>query len=297
MEALAHTGDPADHPLPEFTDALQQDFASRSLHEITTEYGEMGLRARFYYEVETSGYAPEDVERIYGALGLALHVHDGQMRGDLPYSTHFLRVATRIMSHYQVRSDPELTIAALLHDAVEDSPERITLPRDREYIGIDDLREAAFVSLAQRFSPRVSALVRAVTNPILASSVSEPERHALYREHVKQAVSHEDPGVAILKLSDYADNHGGLKHDPHTSHRTRRARKYASLEQFMIDTAQQVPLAEEVRADIVAGIQRGRERNQAFLRLDDESLEDDTPPVQQRRRISLLGRFSVGPAE
>ena len=92
------------------------------LHAITSTYGEEGLRARFAAEIET--WPEEDRRRLNKALELAARLHAADRREREPYINHLLRVAIRIMSHYGVH-DPNVVIAALLHDAVEDHADQL----------------------------------------------------------------------------------------------------------------------------------------------------------------------------
>jgi hypothetical protein len=77
------------------------------------------------------------------ALLLAAHAHEGQKdKAGMPYLTHILRVVTMALN---AGGDPNLPIAAALHDAVEDS-----------CLSFDDLR-------LNGFSEAVIDAVEAVT--------------------------------------------------------------------------------------------------------------------------------------
>ncbi len=91
--------------------------ATMPLHAITATYGEQGLRERFAAEI--AGFGDAERHRLEDALDLAARLHAGDRRQNEPYLNHPLRVAIRIMSHYGIR-DPDVIVAALLHDAVED---------------------------------------------------------------------------------------------------------------------------------------------------------------------------------
>ena len=60
-----------------------------------------------------------DQRRLERALELAARLHAADRRQREPYLNHLLRVAIRIIDHYDVR-DADVVCAALLHDAVED---------------------------------------------------------------------------------------------------------------------------------------------------------------------------------
>ena len=88
------------------------------LHAITALYGERGLRERF--ATETARLCdPAGRRKVKQALQLAGRLHSLDHRQREPFINHVLRVALRIMVHYDV-SDTDIICAALLHDSVED---------------------------------------------------------------------------------------------------------------------------------------------------------------------------------
>src|SRR6201996_1514843 len=87
------------------------------LHAISSAYGEIGLRERFAAEI--APLPNPDRHRLDAALQLASQLHREDWRQNEPYINHPLRVATRIIAHYDIR-DPDVIAAALLHDTVED---------------------------------------------------------------------------------------------------------------------------------------------------------------------------------
>ena len=187
--------------------------ATMPLHAITSTYGEEGLRARFAAEIET--WPEKDQRRLNRALELAARLHAADRREREPYLNHLLRVAIRIMSHYGVH-DPDVVVAALLHDAVEDHAAELTG-------GADD-QAAALAVLAAEFGPRVAELVAAVTNPEYAP---DRDTHEQYREHVADSLRR-SPWARVIKASDFTDNGVGVIHT--TGPRLHKlAAKYAPL--------------------------------------------------------------------
>ncbi|MBI1374143.1 MAG: HD domain-containing protein [Phycisphaera sp.] len=90
-------------------------------------------------------------DRFRDAVQFALELHDDHARkGDrgVPYIAHLFGVASLVMEH---GGDEDATIAALLHDAVEDRGGQPTLDRIRE-----------------RFGPRVAEIVVGCTDAITA---------------------------------------------------------------------------------------------------------------------------------
>ncbi|HEY0717055.1 MAG TPA: HD domain-containing protein, partial [Streptosporangiaceae bacterium] len=166
------------------------------LHAITATYGEEGLRARFAAEI--ARFPEPERARLEEALELASRLHARDRRQNEPYINHPLRVAIRIMSHYGIR-DPDVVIAALLHDVVEDHAAELAP---------DAAPGAALGALAARFGPRVAGLVAAVTNP---DYDPRRDRHEQYREHVAQSLDR-SPWARVIKASDFTDNGAGLIH-------------------------------------------------------------------------------------
>ena len=202
------------------------------LHAITALYGERGLRERFAAETARFG----DVagrRKAKRALQLAGRLHAFDHRQREPFVNHLLRVALRIMCHYGVR-DADVVCAALLHDAIEDHAEVLSV------VG----RNGAFATLAATFGPQVADLVAAVTNPPYVSGIDEDEQ---YRDHVAASLVG-NPWARVIKVSDFTDNGVGLIRTTGPK-AVKLARKYAPL----------VP----VLADLIAGIHSRASREDA----------------------------------
>ncbi|MDM4784384.1 phosphohydrolase, partial [Micromonospora sp. b486] len=75
--------------------------ATMPMHAITEIHGEPGLLARFRLEIEAFDETARD--RLTEALDLAAELHRDDRRVREPYLNHLLRVAIRLMHHYQVR--------------------------------------------------------------------------------------------------------------------------------------------------------------------------------------------------
>jgi (p)ppGpp synthase/HD superfamily hydrolase len=187
--------------------------ARMPLHAITSVHGEVGLRERLLIEI--SQFPAADRIRTGGAITLMSRLHARDRRQREPYANHLLRVTIRILSHYRV-TDPDVTCAALLHDAVEDHAEDIARHCDT--------RASAFTILARQFGERTAELVAAVTNPVYDPGC---DMHEHYREHVIASLD-TSPWARVIKVSDFTDNAVGLFHTtgPKLS---RLARKYRPL--------------------------------------------------------------------
>lgn len=230
---------------------LRALLAAMPLHAITTTYGEPGLRERFSVEIER--FAAADRERLERALELAARLHADDRRQREPYLNHLLRVAARIICHYEV-SDPDVVCAALLHDAVEDHPGELS--------GAGGGQQAALAVLVAQFGPRVAELVAAVTNPPYQPGRS---KHEQYREHLAASLE-ACPWARVIKASDFTDNAVGLIHTTGaTLHRL--AGKYAPLVPVLRDliTRPDTPLGEAARTRILRQLDQAEQRLSAIL--------------------------------
>ncbi|UWP87520.1 HD domain-containing protein [Dactylosporangium fulvum] len=172
--------------------------ATMPMHAITEIYGEAGLRERFRLEIQRFDEASR--QRLGDAFTLAADLHRDDRRVREPYLNHLLRVAIRIMHHYEV-DDVDVIAAGLLHDSVEDHPEELA-GRPGAPAG------AAVAVLATRFGARTARLVEAVTNPEYDPG---RDKNAQYREHVQESLDRE-PWARVIKVSDFTDNGVGVIH-------------------------------------------------------------------------------------
>ncbi|MEU9512461.1 HD domain-containing protein [Micromonospora sp. NPDC048169] len=230
--------------------------ATMPMHAITEIHGEPGLLARFRLEIEAFDEAARD--RLTEALDLAAELHRDDRRVREPYLNHLLRVAIRLMHHYQVR-DVDVIVAGLLHDAVEDHP--------AELAGLDpdpgaDATAAALAALSDRFGARVARLVAAVTNPAYDPGRDRDEQ---YREHVAASLERE-PWARVIKVSDFTDNGVGVIHTVGPKV-VRAATKYRPLVPVFRDLVARpdTPLSAPVKQHILAQLDLAEERFSAIL--------------------------------
>lgn len=225
------------------------------LHEVTQRYGEDGLEERLCYEIDSLDLSPEDQARINKALDLALYAHLPQTRGEHPYSTHILRTSARIIYHFKVK-DPEIIIAALLHDIVEDQSKRILgeidLKDEIEY------KSAALSMIEEQFGGEVAGLVAKVTNHNFDEVSDKNQR---YKEDVTQAMT-ENPKARVIKLSDFLDNCSGIIYNESPPLAEKLAAKYLPLIPIMKEFAlmSDTPLNSEARSYIVERLERAESR-------------------------------------
>lgn len=116
-------------------------------------------------------------------LRAAWRTHEGQTRanGD-PYVVHPIRVAEVVLVEWD-RREPELVLAALLHDAVEDTP--FTLADAEALAG-----------------PRVRELVDLLTKADARGYPSKAERDRHYFARLRAGPE----GASVVKCADRVDN-------------------------------------------------------------------------------------------
>jgi (p)ppGpp synthase/HD superfamily hydrolase len=119
---------------------------------------------------------------VLKAAERAAHWHAAQRRkgaAQEPYINHLLEVA-RLVAEATEGRDPNLVVAALLHDAVED-------------------QELSPVAIVQEFGEDIAALVLEVTDD---KTLPKEERKRLQVEHAPGR----SPRAALLKLADKTSN-------------------------------------------------------------------------------------------
>lgn len=165
---------------------------------------------------------------VESALLLADYAHLKHTRREyglqepVPYIAHPLRNAHLVWlwthEHLHDTVVTELVAASLLHDTVEDAPERI-----QEFYGSD--REPLAL-LRSHFGPRVADTVNRVTMPSALGECGVSDRNVTYLEHIVAEVV-PDENAVITKAADLVDNAGSLWRSPLSPARVQRlARKY-----------------------------------------------------------------------
>ncbi|WP_117669247.1 HD domain-containing protein [Micromonospora sp. MW-13] len=236
--------------------------ATMPMHAITEIHGEPGLLERFRLEIRA--FDSDARARLTAALDLAAELHRDDRRVREPYLNHLLRVAIRLMHHYQVR-DVDVIVSGLLHDAVEDHPTELAGLTEGHPVGpaaAGDRTAAALAVLAARFGPRVARLVAAVTNPAYDP---DRDRHTQYREHVAASLDRE-PWARVIKVSDFTDNGVGVIHTvgPKVFSSATKYRPLVPVFRELI-ARPDTPLAPAVKAHIFSQLDLAEERFSAIL--------------------------------
>lgn len=125
------------------------------------------------------------VQRLHTAMTLAETAHSGQTRKQgAPYLVHPVRVAIVLMEEFHQR-DADVISAALLHDVLEDAPDRVSAVEIESTCGSEVLR-----------------LVEVLTSPPKSEVPDKSERNRLKAEKVLAG-----PRKAwYIKLADRIDN-------------------------------------------------------------------------------------------
>lgn len=133
---------------------------------------------------ERQEFAEKSTERIIRALEIATEIHKDDVRkvtGE-PYLNHCVAVAS-ILENWE--ADEDEIIAGLLHDTVENHPEKISLQ-----------------NIEEMFGERVAYLVDAVTK--LEPREEDGDEFETLRKVTKESFI--EPGVALIKLADRLHN-------------------------------------------------------------------------------------------
>jgi hypothetical protein len=134
-------------------------------------------------------------ERFRDALQLAavLHGDDCRKGTSIPYVSHLLAVASLVIEN---GGSEDLAIAALLHDALEDHPEQIT---------VDDLRA--------RFGSIVTDIVVACSDVVERSADGAKPPWRVRKERYIEHLRHAPPNVLLVALADKVHNARSMVRD------------------------------------------------------------------------------------
>jgi (p)ppGpp synthase/HD superfamily hydrolase len=135
-------------------------------------------------------------QRFERAMEYAARLHATQLRKgtDRPYIAHLLGVTSIVLTH---GGDEDEAIGALLHDAVEDQPDK-----------------TSFDEIRRRFGARVEKIVRGCTDAVTIPKPPWIERKEKYVRHLRHAghsvrlVSAADKLYNVREILDDYREHG-----------------------------------------------------------------------------------------
>ncbi|MBB5787777.1 HD domain-containing protein [Jiangella mangrovi] len=177
--------------------------------------------------VALTGRLPDgDLDRLGAVYAFAAERHADQTRpAGEPYTRHLLE-AMEILAVALDVDDADLLAAALLHDAVEDTP-------------------TTSAEVEERFGPRVAELVAHVTKPPSSPSAPDEDRAAV-REGYLSGLRDLPADALLLKLADRYSNVQRL----HTHPRPAKQRAYyAETRRYLVPLAAVDPRLEALFAD------------------------------------------------
>lgn len=161
--------------------SIVRKFARNNFPRVQTVYEHLSTTLRAIYQAG-EGWIEEDVHRILNTIEFAAYKHQTQLRKDktqTSYIVHLLSVADHLLLIGNVRN-PDLLIASLLHDTLEDT-------------------ETSYEELVDKFGKPVADLVQEVTDD---TNLAKEERKRL---QVVRA-PHTSAGAAQIKLADKWNN-------------------------------------------------------------------------------------------
>lgn len=176
-----------------------------------------------------------DEKVIDSSINLAsiLHAHQTRRnRGNftnVPYIEHPLRNAVRLIRLGV--EDQDIVVAAVLHDTIEDGAKVFVKKFKNQNGKVDELDARSILSehIQNAYGNKTLEYVEAVTNDYMADMQLTPEdKRTIYRNHVKANILH-NPGVFLVKVSDFIDNATGLYHNDKPGQEkqvSKQARKY-----------------------------------------------------------------------
>lgn len=250
-----------------------------------TEVIERGLKHKDEAElwsdlIEGSAeWTDEQQAQLWLAYDLARTAHADDRHKDTPYVYHLLRVANRTR-YYLNSDDPNVIMATLLHDVVEDHPigvgsrnyepgaipERLISSSEVKRLAPHDRQGMALRQIENLFSVEVAQIVAAVTNvPAEEAPKNYEEKLRAYAHKVQLAI--QLPQAWFVKFSDWCDNGVGINYGAEGRSAERNLhfqRKYGMvlpiLEQRFLNEDIQILLDPAAKAYVRGQFQRGRER-------------------------------------
>ena len=246
-------------------------------------------RLRQQGDGETAGNLTEqEIEKVQQAITLALELHIDQKdrpSGE-PYVNHILSVTRRVVVEYG-SANPNVVMAAALHDSVEDqSPKIAALNTDAE----GGEREKSLAYIASRFGERVSVIVAALSNEEVSDDLDTATKNRMYLEHVAEAVK--DPEVALIKLADFSDNALTLEKVADPGKRLRLTEKYMPVVAMFIDRIQNddIQMSGEQKNNLVAKLRSKYDEMRSYL----ENKTDDEAGAKVGDTVSAYDNLLLG---
>lgn len=197
--------------------------SSAEILRVDDEGGHEALHKKLRAEVTTLDMKWEDELKVLSAAGLILDIHRGQKRsdGDGTAYGHVFRVYHKVAG-LGVRSGSALC-AALLHDSVEDFPDRVITLLSSGKIDVSamseaELRAGAVSLMAESYDYETATIVNLLSNPLHDDRryPGDDGKQREYEDHLYTLLSpivsgfvgqSERADAQIIKLADRWDNY------------------------------------------------------------------------------------------
>lgn len=195
--------------------------ASLPLRDIGLRFGSSGLNQALEFYIaalDSDGvWTSDQADDVRRTRDLALWLHRDDKRSDGGDGNgHILRTTLRLIRDFGI-TDRDMVIAMLMHDSVEDHPEKVlthmnylrlgratcsaskTVPVHEQSVCLEN---RALLALQNCYSSKIAGYVAGMTFPSLPKDIMGRQRE--YLAHTERALM--DLYVQILKLSDFFDN-------------------------------------------------------------------------------------------
>ena len=138
---------------------------------------------------ERTQTAPPLTGRFAAAFALAWAIHGTQMRKKtgIPYMAHVMTVCALALEN---GADEDVAIAALLHDAVEDS----------------DDGQATHHVIEEQFGERVARIVMACSDAVAVPGKPKPDWRERKETYLRRLAAEADTGVLLVSACDKVHN-------------------------------------------------------------------------------------------
>lgn len=211
-----------------------------------------------------SGFSEEEKSTLRKAIALSKELHDGQRykEPDELYLPHTFRVPAVLVQDFGVR-DINLIVSGLLHDTIEDQPERTA-----KYSSIEekDVKVKARNAIEVLFNHEVAEIVWGLSNPpIYYKARNQEEKIRLYQENITEELK--NPAIYCVKLADLQDNWPTINDNVSSERRLYAARKYIdSFDKFIQKLDGNKYIASSRKADILKMLDDGKRQLSAVIK-------------------------------
>jgi (p)ppGpp synthase/HD superfamily hydrolase len=188
---------PNNEPPDNLSDSIDSKLASSEQND-KKKYKED--KDAFLEHLKVMGYIDESIKRINEAYALSYGIFISIKRDSgKPYFDHLMGVSLILIDECKVE-DPEMVIAALFHDAIEDSVVYGDIS-----MAMSDWRETAYPRLSKTFDSNIAKMVITLTRPEVdgVEIKDDKEAHDVYISKLEET---KDFRIILIKMADRLHN-------------------------------------------------------------------------------------------